>query len=77
MISRSAGRISIVNCRVSLNCGSLTSLTCTVKVHSSLLVGVPLISPVELFKVRPYGRLPLLIDQVYGSVPPVALIILL
>jgi hypothetical protein len=35
------------------------------------LVGVPEIKPVEL-RVRPAGRVPEVIDQVYGGTPPVA-----
>jgi hypothetical protein len=35
-------------------------------------VGVPLITPVEAFRVSPAGRLPAVTDQLYGVVPPVA-----
>ena len=35
-------------------------------------VGVPEISPDELFSDKPVGNFPLKRDQVYGAVPPVA-----
>ena len=34
--------------------------------------GVPVMVPVEAFRVRPAGREPLVSDQVYGETPPVA-----
>jgi hypothetical protein len=34
--------------------------------------GVPLMAPIEAFRVRPAGREPLISDQVYGGTPPVA-----
>lgn len=42
------------------------------KVASPGTVGVPLIFPVELFKVRPVGREPDVIDQVMGVSPDAA-----
>ena len=50
----------------------LASVTCTVKLAVPLVVGVPLISPVELFSVSPAGNEPVLMDQVYGPAPPLA-----
>jgi hypothetical protein len=35
-------------------------------------VGMPMIVPAEVFSVRPVGSVPLVRDQVYGAVPPVA-----
>jgi hypothetical protein len=35
-------------------------------------VGVPLIVPDEGFMLRPGGRLPEVMDHVYGVIPPVA-----
>ena len=35
------------------------------------MVGVPEINPLEL-RLRPAGKLPDVIDQVYGGTPPVA-----
>ena len=40
------------------------SFTCTVKVEVPALVGVPEITPVELAKLSPVGRLPDVTDQV-------------
>ena len=35
-------------------------------------VGVPLMAPVDELSVRPDGRLPAVIEKVYGGVPPAA-----
>lgn len=35
-------------------------------------VGGPVIAPVDAFKDNPAGSVPLVSDQVYGAVPPVA-----
>jgi hypothetical protein len=43
-----------------------------VKVTVPLTVGVPETRPLGA-RLNPLGRLPPVIDQVYGSVPPVAL----
>ena len=48
------------------------SVTRMVKVKVTALFGVPLMAPVAEFNVRPLGKAPLLTDQLYGSVPPVA-----
>jgi hypothetical protein len=47
----------------------------TEKLTAELLtaaVGVPEITPVVADRVKPVGRAPLVIRQVYGAVPPVA-----
>ncbi len=36
------------------------------------VVGVPVIAPVEAFRVRPAGNVPALTEYVYGPTPPVA-----
>jgi hypothetical protein len=41
-----------------------------VKLKVPFTVGMPDISPVELFKERPAGKEPEITDQVYGAVPP-------
>jgi hypothetical protein len=46
------------------------SVTLVVKVLVPLVVGVPVICPVLLLRVSPVGSVPVLIDQVYGVVPP-------
>jgi hypothetical protein len=51
---------------------AFASFTCTVKVEVPVFVGVPEITPVELAKVSPAGRLPDDTDQVYDGSPPVA-----
>jgi hypothetical protein len=48
------------------------SFTCTVNDTVPKVVGVPLICPVVLFSVRPAGKEPVLIAQLYGVVPPLA-----
>jgi hypothetical protein len=51
------------------------ALSVTLKVTDVVpaAVGVPLMTPVEEFKLSPAGRLPEDRDQVYGEVPPEAL----
>src|SRR5882724_7382966 len=46
-------------------------LHCTVKFAVAAVLGVPLSTP-ALLRVKPAGKLPALIDHVYGAVPPVA-----
>jgi hypothetical protein len=48
------------------------SVTVAVKLKVPLAVGVPEIRPVLEAMVRPAGRLPEVIDHLYGEVPPVA-----
>ena len=48
------------------------SVTITVKFAVPTVVGVPVMAPVDAFRVRPVGRAPTEIDQVYGAVPPLA-----
>jgi hypothetical protein len=43
---------------------AFASFTCTVKVDVPVVVGVPEITPVELVKLNPAGRLPDVTDQV-------------
>lgn len=50
-------------------CASVTTAT---KLKAPAVVGVPVIAPVEVFRVRPGGREPLPILNVYGGVPPEA-----
>ena len=44
----------------------------TVKLNVPAVVGVPIIAPVDAFKLKPVGNEPLLIDQVIGVVPVAA-----
>jgi hypothetical protein len=48
------------------------SVTFTVKLDVPVAEGVPEITPVLAFSVRPAGKLPLLMLHVYGVTPPVA-----
>src|SRR3989304_489177 len=50
----------------------LASITRTVKFDVPAAVGVPLITPVAVFRFNPAGRLPVATDQLYGVLPPVA-----
>ncbi len=49
--------------------GLLLSVTVAVKLEVPLAVGIPEINP-EGDKVSPEGRLPAVMDQLYGAVPP-------
>jgi hypothetical protein len=51
--------------------GDPASWTDTPKEKFPLAVGVPEIRPVEGARLRPAGRVPEEIDQVYGEAPPV------
>jgi hypothetical protein len=62
---------SILRCAVAVAAVELESFTCTVKAEAPVCVGVPEIKP-EPEMVMPTGKLPCLIDQLYGAVPPVA-----
>ena len=44
----------------------------TVKLDVAAVVGVPVIAPVDVFKLKPAGRLPLAIAHVIGVVPVAA-----
>jgi hypothetical protein len=50
----------------------LASVTFAVKLLVPVAVGVPVIAPVLALSDSPVGRLPALMDQVSGEVPPVA-----
>ena len=53
--------------------GLLESVTLNVsEVAVTAAVGVPVIAPVDGFSVSPDGSVPLVSDQLYGVVPPVA-----
>jgi hypothetical protein len=67
-VNDGCGRIVIVT--VLLATCAKESVAVTVTVKSPAPVGVPLIDPVEPLMVTPAGRLPALIAQVNGPVPP-------
>jgi len=47
------------------------SVTVALKVEAPRVLGVPVIAPVEVLRVKPAGREPLMLN-VYGGVPPPA-----
>jgi hypothetical protein len=49
------------------------STTCAVKLNVPEVVGVPVMAPVEEFSVKPAGSEPLMMENVYGGTPPVAI----
>jgi len=49
----------------------LASVTCTVKLVVPVPVGVPEITPVLEVSTSPVGRVPTVIDQLQGFIPPV------
>lgn len=58
---------------VAVSAGLLASVTLKVSgVPDTATVGVPVIAPVDAFSESPAGKLPLVSDQAYGVVPPVA-----
>jgi hypothetical protein len=69
VVIESAAATVIVNPRVFV--APALSVTRMVKLGAPAVVGVPVIAPVEVFRLRPMGREPVN-DQVSGVVPPVA-----
>ena len=49
---------------------ALESTTMSVKLNAPWAVGVPEITPVEGFSVRPGGKAPVAMENVYGPMPP-------
>jgi hypothetical protein len=64
--------IVIARLAVSVSCGDEESVAMTVKEYGDdpASAGVPVMAPVEAFKVKPGGRGPEDTDQEYGWVPP-------
>jgi hypothetical protein len=52
-----------------------TSVTLTQKNCATTTLGVPAMAPVVGLRVRPAGRIPSLMVNLYGAVPPVAAIV--
>lgn len=50
--------------------GVSLSVTLAVKLYGPAVVGVPVIAPVLVFRLRPVGRLPALMLHTYGPTPP-------
>ena len=55
-----------------VSAGVEESLTSKVIVALVAALGIPEITPVALASDNPVGRVPLVIDQLYGAVPPLA-----
>ncbi len=73
VIARGAGLTMMLNALVAVCCGVLASAACTVKLNVPGVVGVPEMTPVLLFSVRPAGRGPVpgvTTLHVTGAVPP-------
>lgn len=67
-----AGLMTIVSLWLAVCCGLPESVTVTVIVVDPAVVGVPL--TVHPFRMRPAGSVPVM-EQVYGGVPPEAVIV--
>src|SRR5579859_3467710 len=61
------------DCGLLTNGVALLSVAVTENVATPGIVGVPEITPVEAFNVKPLGSDPEVIDHVYGLIPPTAL----
>ena len=71
LIVRVGGLIASVYALDAVCGGTAPSCTPTAKLAGPAVVGVPVIAPVEVFSVSPFGSDPAVIAHVYGKVPPV------
>ena len=53
----------------------MASVAVMVRFAVPLAVGVPLIAPVAVLRLRPGARLPAVMAKLYGAVPPAALMV--
>lgn len=60
----------MLNCFVGFCWGVPESVACTVKVAVPAVVGVPEITPVAAFNVKPAGSAPMVTVQLTAGVPP-------
>ena len=58
--------------KVAVDLTEPASVTSKVMLCAPVVVGFPVMAPVELFRWSPAGRGPLATDHEYGWVPPVA-----
>ena len=72
LVTTDKGAGVIVILRAALLAAALASATVTLKLLVPRAVGIPVIAPVEVFSCKPVGKLPTVIDQVRGAVPPLA-----
>ena len=78
VIARLGGAIVMVSDLGAVCAGELLSVTLNVTESlETAAVGVPVMAPVDEFKLSPAGREPLVIDHVYGGFPPVAVNVVL
>jgi hypothetical protein len=57
---------------VAIRAGELLSVACTVNELDPAAEGTPVICPVEVFKLRPAGNVPLAMEYLNGAFPPAA-----
>jgi hypothetical protein len=69
---KAAGATVIERAWVAVWVGEDESVACTLKAEVPDEVGVPVIAPVEAFRLNPGGSAPELTFQEYGVVPPAA-----
>src|SRR3989337_951338 len=72
MVKVVCATIVMVKSFVAICWGLLASIALTVKRKVPEAVGVPEMTPVPLLSDKPVGSDPLVIDHVYGEVPPLA-----
>ena len=70
VMDRAAAAMLIESCLLTVCGGEEESVACTVKVKVPEALGVPLIAPVEEFRLSPVGIAPTVMLQLYGVVPP-------
>jgi hypothetical protein len=71
--AEAAGAAMTIERAIDLVCAGLpASVTVAVKLVVPLPLGVPEIRPVLAARVSPAGRLPAVMDQLYGELPPLA-----
>ena len=68
-----AGAVMMIESGIDLVCAGLdASATVAVTLKVPVTVGVPETRPVVAPRLSPAGRLPAVMDQLYGVMPPVA-----
>jgi len=67
-----AAAITILKLCEAVSAGELESFTCTLIGNVPDCVGVPLMVPEEAASTRPVGKLPEVVDQLKGAMPPLA-----
>ena len=72
VIAMGTGAITIERLVDFVWAGLSESATATVKFAVPVALGIPVISPVDVFRLSPAGMFPDTSDQLYGAVPPLA-----